>query len=109
MHNGEIADRFRVETALAYAAGDRDPPRSLERRITISCHAPLSGTNYLSIDRGGDTSAVQSCQPLSIDRARQCRVVLAGTEQRPLLDQAGDDTLDERDFRIFEARRNRLS
>jgi hypothetical protein len=35
---------------LALVAGDRDPPRSLERRITIGCHASLSGIDYLSID-----------------------------------------------------------
>jgi hypothetical protein len=35
---------------LARAVGDRDPPRSLERRVTISCHAPLSDIDYLSID-----------------------------------------------------------
>jgi hypothetical protein len=51
LHDGEIADRLGVEVLLAHAAGDRDPPRSLERRVTISCHAPLSGMDYLSIDR----------------------------------------------------------
>jgi hypothetical protein len=36
---------------LAHVAGDRHPPRGLERRITIGCHASLSGIDYLSIDR----------------------------------------------------------
>src|SRR5712671_7603010 len=49
--NGEIADRLGVEALLAHAAGDRDPPRSIEQRVTIGCHASLSGTIYLSIDR----------------------------------------------------------
>ncbi|HWO28237.1 MAG TPA: hypothetical protein VNO32_05520, partial [Candidatus Acidoferrum sp.] len=40
LHDGEIADRLGVEVLLAYA-GDRDPPRSTERRATINCHAPL--------------------------------------------------------------------
>jgi hypothetical protein len=53
---------------LARAVGDRDPPRSLEQRVTISCHAPLSDIDYLSIDHMVDTLRVQSCQPLSIDR-----------------------------------------
>jgi hypothetical protein len=35
---------------LAHAAGDRDLPRSTERRATINCHAPLRGIDYLSID-----------------------------------------------------------
>ena len=51
MDDGEIADRLGVEVLLAHAAGDRDPPRSIELRVTIGCHAPLSGKFYLSIDR----------------------------------------------------------
>jgi hypothetical protein len=68
LHDGEIADRLGVEVLLEYAAGDRDPPRSTERRVTIGCRASLSGIIYLSIDRPARTLAIQSCQPLSIDR-----------------------------------------
>jgi hypothetical protein len=50
LHDGEIADRPGVEVLLAHAAGDRDLPRSTERRATINCHAPLRGIDYLSID-----------------------------------------------------------
>src|ERR1700738_2616676 len=70
LHDGEIADRLGVEALLAHSAGDGDPPRSTERQVTIGCHASLSSIFYLSIDRFSDTLAIQSCQPLSIDRTR---------------------------------------
>jgi hypothetical protein len=57
---------------LAHAAGDRDPPRSIEQRVTIGCHASLSGIN-LSIDR---SSLIRSLSNhvnlyLSIERATE--------------------------------------
>jgi hypothetical protein len=64
MLDGEIADRLGVEALLAHAAGDRDPLRGIEQRVTIGCHASLSGVIYLSIDCSGDTLAIQPCQPL---------------------------------------------
>jgi hypothetical protein len=42
LHDGDVADSLASKFCLRDADDDRDPPRSLERRITISCHAPLS-------------------------------------------------------------------
>jgi hypothetical protein len=72
LHDGEIADRLGVEVLLAHAAGDRDLPRSTERRATINCHAPLRGIDYLSIDRPAIRSLSNHVNLyLSIERATE--------------------------------------
>src|ERR1700676_1606035 len=68
LHDGEIADRFGVDAVFAHAAGDLDPPRSLERRVKYQLPRAIE-RHRLSIDRSqGDTLPLQPCQPLSTDR-----------------------------------------